>query len=104
MGCIGQNNKKEGNGEGTSEPGGPQKVHNGKLIYAIQQISISDSAAQERRQLTLDGQLDQLMEDLNHDGYNLKCTFKYLHFLLKNSRTVEGKKHFHTASLKVYKF
>lgn len=35
MGCIGQNNKKEGNGEGTSEPGGPQKVHNGKLIYAI---------------------------------------------------------------------
>ena len=74
--------RKKVTGKGTSDPGGPQKVRYAELINTIWKIAISDSATKERRQkevIRILKTLDQFTEELNHEGYNLKCLFKYLH-------------------------
>lgn len=74
--------RKKVTGKGTSELGGPQKVRNAELINKTWQISIPDSVAQERRQnevIRMLKTLDRLTEELNHEGFNLNRTFRYLH-------------------------
>ena len=67
-----------------------RETHNKELIAAISQIAISGSAAHERSRSEIIRKvktLDQLTEALNREGYSLKRSSVYLHFLLRNSLT-----------------
>lgn len=93
-------------GKETATPGRPQKYENTDLIEAICRIAIPGSAAHERRRnevIRTVKSLDQLTEALNHEGYDLKRSSVYLHLLPRNSRTIEGKRHVHTAPVKLMK-
>ena len=47
--------------------------------------------------------LDKLTEVLTYKGYDLKLSSVYLHLLSRNSRTLEGTRHVHTAPIKFLK-
>ena len=81
-----------------------REAHNKELMAAISRIAISGSAAHERRRseiIRTVKTLDQLTEALNREGYSLKRSSVYLHFLLRNSLTKEGKRHVTTAPVKL---
>ena len=93
-------------GKETATPGRPQKYDNTELIEAICRIAIPGSAAYERRRnevIRTVKTLDQLTAALNHEGCDLKRSSVYLHLLPRNSKTIEGKRHVHTAPLKLIK-
>ena len=98
--------RKKITGKGTPIPGRPHKHDNTELIEAICRIAIPGSAAHERRRnevIRTVKSLDQLTEALNQEGYDLKRSSVYLHLLPKKSRTIEGKRHIHTAPVKLFK-
>eukprot|EP00794_Sanderia_malayensis_P004092 gene4092-4646_t len=95
--------RKKITGKGTPVP---DKHDNTELIEAICRIAIPGSAAHERRRnevIRTVKSLDQLTKALNQKGYDLKRSSVYLHLLAKNSRTIEGKRHIHTAPVKLFK-
>ena len=59
--------------------------------------------AREKTQIRTVKKLSQSTEALKYEGYNLKSSSVYLHLLPVNSRTLEGKRHGHTAPVKLYK-
>ena len=76
------------------------------MIEAICRIAIPGSAAHERRPnevIRTAKTLDKLTAALNHEGYDLKRSSVYLHLLPRNSKTIEGKRHVHTAPVKLIK-
>ena len=98
--------KKKITGKGTPVPGRPHKHDNTELIEAICRIAIPGLAAHEKRRnevIRTVKSLDQLTEALNREGYDLKHSSVCLHSLPKNSRTIEGKRHIHTAPVKLFK-
>ena len=87
---LDEETRKKVTGKRTSEPGRPQKYDNAELIVAVCRIAIPGSAAHERRRnevIRTVESLNQLTEALNYEGYDLKRSTIYLHFLPKNSRT-----------------
>ena len=93
--------RKKATGKGTPGPGCSQKVDSTELIEATCWIKILGSFGHEGRcNEVIVKTLDQLIEALNYEGYNLKCSTVYLDLLPRNSRTLEGKWHVHTAPVK----
>ena len=93
-------------GRETATPGHPQKYDNAELIEAICRIAIPGSAAHERRRnevIRTVKTLDQLAASLNDEGYDLNRSSVYLYLLPRNSKTIEGKRHVHTAPVKLIK-
>ena len=88
-------------GKETATPGRPQQYENTELIEAICRIAIPGSAAHERRRNEVIRTVKALA--LNHEGYDLKRSSVYLHLLPRNSKTIEGKRHVHTAPVKLIK-
>ena len=98
--------RKKVTGKGTPELDRPQKVDSAELTEAIYRIAIPGSAAHERRRnevIRTVKALDQLTEALNYEGYDLKRSSVFLHLLPKTSPTLGGKRHVHTAPVKLYK-
>ena len=93
-------------GKATSDLGRPEKCDKSELIKAICRIVSSGSAAYDRRRsevIRAVKTLDQLMEALNREGFELKRSSVYFHLLPRNHRSMEGKRHVTTAPVKLYK-
>ena len=90
----------------TSDLGRPEKCDISELIKAICRITISGSAAHDRRYnevIRTVKTLAHLREALNCKGFELKRSSVYLHLLSRNHRTIKGKRHMTTAPAKFYK-
>ena len=98
--------RKKMMGKATSNLGRLEKCDKLELIKAVCRIAISGSAAHGQRRneaIRTVKTLDHLTEALNRKGFELKRSSVYLHFLLQNHRTIEGKRHVTTAPVKLYK-
>ena len=93
-------------GKATSDLGRPEKCDKLELIKAICRITITGSAAHDRRRnevIRIIKTLDQLTEALNSEGFELKHSSVYLHLLPQNYWTTERKRHVTTVPVKLYK-
>ena len=74
------------------------------LLKAILDIALHGSAAHEKRQSDVYRSiktLDELMKQLNDDGFNIQRGGVYLHLIAKRSSSLEGKRHATTVPVKL---
>ena len=99
--ALEQATRKKVTWKGTSKLGHSQKVDNGELIKSICRFAIPGSDAHERKQnevIKTVRTLEQLTEELNHEGYDVKRSSVYLHLLPRNYRTFANSRGLETSS------
>lgn len=77
-----------------------------ELLKTIVDIALMGSGADERRctqKIRTVKTLDQLTDELRHQGYNLSRSGVYLHLLPRKSKSTEGKRHVNCAPVKLVK-